>query len=134
MVAIRPDVQAGGDRRIGQDEIDRVHREIRDESLQRSLATNEAHGLLEAQRRLQETMGNFLWNDIIDPHYDTQRAPRWAVLECLHEIASKSENFFGITVDETTHLRRNECATGLREQLLSETCLEGTQLRTDRRR
>ena len=79
-------------------------------------------------------MDEFLRNYIVDSHYDTQRTSRGAVLECVHQVASKPEDFISIAEDETAHFRWNKCAAGFREQLLSESCFEGAQLCTDRGR
>jgi hypothetical protein len=53
MMAIGPNVEAGRNRRIGQYEVDLVHRQIRDQPLKRSFTTHEADGSLQSQRRLE---------------------------------------------------------------------------------
>jgi hypothetical protein len=110
-----------------------MHREIREQPLQRSLIAYLAYGLPQSERWREQSMGDCLWHHIIDAHDDPQRTPRGAVLECVHQVASKTEYFIGVSVDKATDFRWNKRATGFREQFLSKTCFESSQLCADRR-
>src|SRR5438067_5173228 len=62
---------------------------------------------------------------------DLQRTPRGAALECVHQVASKPEDFVSIAEDETAYLRWNKCTAGFREQFRSEEHTSELQSRFD---
>jgi hypothetical protein len=132
VMAVGAHVVTGRERGIGQHHVDLVHRQVRGEAVERALAAHDAHGMLHAQRRLDQAMRGFLRDHVVDADHQPQRPPARAVFERIDHLAAQPEDLVRVFVHQLAGLGRHEPAPGFRQQLLADALFERAQLRADR--
>src|SRR5436309_11375746 len=119
--------------RVGEDQVEPVDRELRQQALGLVLATDDAHGLAELERRLQETIRDQLGHDVGDPDREAERATRWPVLEGVEQLAAEREDLVREAEGDAAGVGEREVAPDAGEELLAEGRLQRPDLRADRR-
>ena len=75
-MAVGTHVKTGGNGRVGQYEVDLVHREIGNQAFECSFATDDTNRLLQGERWFEKAVRDLLRNDVVNSHDKAQRAPR----------------------------------------------------------
>src|SRR5215471_4311816 len=88
---------AAAHRRIGQDEIELVQRQLRQQRIRLSFMTDDVHRLGDLECRLQKPLRDKFRKNIGDADAKTERLAGGPALESVHEFAAEAENFVGIS-------------------------------------
>ena len=119
---------AAGHRRVGDDDVQGVERQIGEELVVGVLVANQLHGLGEGEGRLQQASHHQLGDQVDDAHVQAQRLADGAPLDRVHELAAEREDVLGVVVDHPTHLGEGQPAPHLGEELLAQGFLERADL------
>ena len=114
------------------DENGRLLREM--EALKARLATHDAHGLGQAQARLDQGMGDLLRKDVVHTDRQPEGLSRRAPFHGVHQLLAHAEDVLGVAKDQSAHLGGNQSPARAAQQLLAKLLLQAAELGANRRR
>jgi hypothetical protein len=129
-VAVGPHLDRRRGRGVGEDQVEGVGRELRDQALRPLVHAVELDGLGKAEGRLEDLVGDQLGHD----HRDAHREPRRVGDPALHgllQLAAEGEDLVRVAIDGAADVREDHGAPGADEQLLPERFLQLPELAAD---
>src|SRR5688500_2267042 len=94
-----------------------------EQMVERSFPTYELRWLLELEGSVEQALSDLFGQHVIDADDESQRSLRGLTSQCIEQVATEREDFVGIAEYDTTHFRRYEPASGLRQKLLPDAFL-----------
>ena len=128
-----PDGALRRHRRVRDEDVEGVEREIGEQPPEAVLAAYEADFVGMLERRLQEPVHHTLRHHVGDTDGEAGGQPRRPPLHRIEHFVPEREDLLGVAVDHPAHLGERELAAGTGEQLLAQPILEGVDLAAQRR-
>src|SRR4029077_5563910 len=88
---------AASHRRVGQDEIELMQRQLREQRIRLSFMTDHAHRLGDLKRRFQKSLRDKLRKNIGDADPKTERLAGWPAFQGVHKFAAQAKNLVSIS-------------------------------------
>ena len=130
-VAVGPNLDGRRGRGVGEDEVERVRRQLGDETLRPLVHAVELDRLGKVKGRLEHLVGDQLGHDHGHPHRQACRS-RDLALHGLLQLAAEREDLVRVAIDGAADVGEHHGASGANEQLLPESLLQLPELAADR--
>ena len=130
-VAVGPHLDRRRGRGVGEDEVQRVDRQLGDETLRPLVHAVQLDRLGEVEGRLEYLVGDQLGHDHGHSHRQARRL-RDPALHRLLQLAAEGEDLVRVAIDGAADVGEDHRATGANEQLLPEGFLQLPELAADR--
>lgn len=132
-VVVGPHVAVGRDRRVGEDQVELVAGQPRDQALELVAAALEADAAREVERRLDHPVRDQLVDHVDHPDDQPRAPPRGAAVDRVNELAPEAEDLVRVAEGRPAGVGELQAATDAGEEARAEALLELTHLRGDRR-
>lgn len=94
------EADAAGGGFIGEDDVEPVCRDLQEEVLHFSLATNDVNGLRQGEDGLEHLVGDELWEGVDDSNVESENFGAWALFDGVEHFAAEGKDFVGETKDD----------------------------------
>src|SRR5437764_14804425 len=119
-MTICSDLDGWSERRVGQDNVEALRRELRQELVRIGLPAHDLDALAQPERWLDERMCDRFRHHIGYADNQLHRSSRGTAADHVEQLPPEREDVVGVTEHRLAHFRRYDPPTGAAQQLLAE--------------